>query len=103
MLLLELTMMINDDDEAPLTKRDRRKSNKGRAKHGKYMKEEKAELIYKWEIYHNDAGKRVSDFVEDEAAGQPILETLLDCAGVSGSHEILNRLWVNVARSIQKS
>jgi hypothetical protein len=31
-----------------------------------------------------------------------ILETLLDCAGVSGDQELLNCFWENVARSIQK-
>jgi hypothetical protein len=58
-------ILLNNDDGMPeLTKRDGRKSNKGRAKHGKYTNEEKAGLIHKWEMYHNDTGKKVSDFVK---------------------------------------
>ena len=59
-------ILLNNDDGMPeLTKRDGRKSNKGRAKRGKYTNEEKAELIHKWEMYHNDTGKKVSDFVKE--------------------------------------
>jgi hypothetical protein len=57
---------LNNDDGMPeLTKRDGQKSNKGRVKRGKYTNEEKAELIHKWEMYHNDTGKKVSDFVKE--------------------------------------
>jgi hypothetical protein len=43
------------------------------------------------------------DTVVEEEEANPILETLLDCAGVSGDQDLLNRLWENVARSIQES
>jgi hypothetical protein len=61
------SILLNNDDGMPeLTKCDgRQKSNKGRAKHGKYTDEEKAELIHKWEMYHNDTRKKVSDFVKE--------------------------------------
>jgi hypothetical protein len=40
--------------------------------------------------------------VVKEEEANPILETLLDFAGVSGDQELLNCLLVNVARSVQK-
>ncbi len=43
------------------------------------------------------------DIVVKEEEANPVLESLLDCAGVSGDQELLNCLWENVARSIQKS
>jgi hypothetical protein len=43
------------------------------------------------------------DIIVDEEEASPILEMLLECAGVSADQELLNRLWSNVARLIEGS